>query len=393
MTRGIKQLITILFLFIFIDSCTPGTSFQYHYKIPVKNTDGLEVGSLTEVGIDSNLIVEAVKRIGSGKYGEVHSILIFKDGKLVLDEYFNGHKYQWEAPNHFGEWVAWTDTMQHCAHSVTKSITSLCVGIAIDKGFIKNVNQSIFDYLPGYEKYKNGGKENITIEHLLTMTSGLKWDEWNAPLSSVENDQIGIWFSDKQPLDFILDRPLIHKPGTYFNYSGGSLEVLREILENTTQMTIDAFSDKYLFEPLGIDQYNWWLKFPNGKIIAAAGLKITPRGLAIIGATILNNGKWNSRKIISNEWVQNCFRNFNGNNGIKIPGEDMGRVGYSYTWWTKEISQYGKEINLYYAGGWGGQKIIVLPEINSVIVFTGANYNSKVKQLAIIEDYILPAIK
>ena len=100
------------------------------------------------MNIDSVLIEKAVSEIYSGKYKEVHSMLIFKDDKLVLEEYFTGHDYQWDAPNHHGELVTWDRSMQHCLHSVTKSIISICIGIAIDQGFIESVHQSIFDYLP-----------------------------------------------------------------------------------------------------------------------------------------------------------------------------------------------------------------------------------------------------
>ncbi len=224
-------------------------------------------------------------------------MLIYKDGKLVLEEYFQGHKYQWNTPNHYGDWVTWNRSMQHCAHSVTKSITSICIGIAIDKGFIESEHQSIFNYLPEYQNLNIDGKGRITIEHLLTMTSGLEWDEWGAPLSSVENDQIVIWFSDKDPIDYTLGRSLIHEPGRKYTYSGGNMEILSKILENASGMTIDEFSKS------------------------------------------------------------------------------------------------GKTIQWYSANGWGGQKIIVIPELSMTIVFTGGNYTSKVKQFEILFDNVIPAIE
>jgi len=384
-------IITILTL-LFI-GCKNNASSQYNSLPPENMNDGLNVGTLNEVNINPKLIEIAVNKISRGKYKEVHSILIFRDNKLVLEEYFQGHKYQWDAPSHYGELVTWDRSMMHCIHSVTKSFTSICIGIAIDKGFIKSVHQSIFDYLPEYQHYKVGGKENITIEHLLTMTSGLQWDEWNAPLSSPENDQIGIWFSDEGPIDFILERPLIYEPGTHFTYSGGSMEVLGEILENATGMKIDKFSEKYMFEPLGINSFDWWLVFSSGEIHAAGGLKLTPRDMLKVGVTFLNEGIWNGTRIISEEWVAESAETYAGNKGIKIPGEDIGKVGYAYTWWTEEIQHRGEKINMFSANGWGGQKIIVIPELNTAIVFTGGNYISRVKQFKILENYVIPAIE
>ena len=125
------------------------TSAQYTYQTPERVIDGIEAGT--------------------------------------LEEYFPGHKYQWDAPYHLGEWVSWDRDMNHHLMSSTKSVTSALIGIAIDLGFIQSVHQSIFDYLPEHRHLATEGKEEITIEHLLTMTSGLEWREWSAPYSSYEN--------------------------------------------------------------------------------------------------------------------------------------------------------------------------------------------------------------
>jgi CubicO group peptidase (beta-lactamase class C family) len=324
----------------------------------------------------------------------VHSLLIYKGGKLVLEEYFTGHKYQWDAPNHYGELVNWRSSMPHVLQSVTKSITSACIGIAIDNGFIGSVRQSIFDYLPDHQDLKTDGRDKITIEHLLTMTSGLKWDEWSASLSSIDNDMIGIWFNGQEdPIRYVLERPLVNEPGTSFKYNGGNMFILGEIIKNASGMYIDEFSGKYLFEPLGTNTFNWYIRYENGEIDTASSLAIKPRDMLKIGVTFLNYGIWNGKQIISEEWIKKSSTPYKNNTDIKIPGEDLGKVGYSYNWWIKEFSNSGREINMYWANGWGGQKIVIFPEIDMVIVFTGGNYNSTVKNLKILEKYILPAIK
>ncbi len=388
-----KMIFLISILSLLLVGCKYNSSGQYIYQQPEQGNDGLDVGTLEEVNMDVKKMESAVNKISDGRFKEVHSMLIYKDGKLVMEEYFPGHRYKWDAPYHHGELMNWDKTMLHGAKSVTKSITSTCIGIAIDRGFIKGVHQSIFDYLPEYQHLKKDGKEAITIEHLVSMTSGLAWNEWGAPLSSAANDIVGLWFPPcEDPIACILERPLVSEPGTSFTYSGGNMIVLGEIIKNATKMPIDEFSTNYLFEPLGIDSSEWALRFENGVIEAAGSLELTPRAMTKIGVTFLNKGVWNGKQIISSNWVEKSTTSFPGNHGINIPGLASGKHGYSYSWWTKSYNKSSKEINMFNAGGWGGQKIMVLPELNTVVVFTGGTYTSNVKVFKILEKYILPAI-
>jgi CubicO group peptidase (beta-lactamase class C family) len=385
MKKAILLISILSILSLLIVSCQLEPSSQYTYQPPENINDGLDVGSLQEVNIDATLVEEAVNDINRGKYKEVHSMLIFKDDKLVLEEYFTGHIYQWDAPNHHGELVTWDRDMLHVIMSVTKSITSTCIGIAIDEGFIESVHQSIFDYLPEHQHLNTDGKDEITIEHLLTMISGLEWDEWGAPLSSPDNDIVGIWFSDKDPIAFILERTLLDEPGTSFTYSGGNMIVLGEIIKYATKMNIDEFSGKYLFEPLDIDSFDWWEQFENGVFETGGGLKMTPRDMVKIGVTFLNDGVWNGERIISEQWVEKSANSYRDNKGINVPGTDKKNVGYSYSWWTMTYSNSGKEIHTFYAGGWGGQNILVFPELNAVVVTTGGTYASSTRIFTLLE--------
>ncbi|WP_273565674.1 serine hydrolase domain-containing protein [Maribacter halichondriae] len=380
-----------LLILLFV-SCQSQPAVPYKYQVPENINDGLDVGTLDEVGIDTTLIVKGINKIRQGSFDEVHSMLVYKDGKLVLEEYFDGHKYKWDGPDHHGEWVAWDRSMPHHIMSATKSITSACLAIALEKGFIESVHQSIFDYLPEYQHLNSERKNKITIEHLLTMTSGLEWDEWGAPLSSSSNDLVGLWVHCEDPINCILERPLLDDPGTSYTYSGGNMVVLGEIIRTATKMKIDEFSKKYLFEPLGVDSSTWAQKFDNGVIYAGGGLIITPRDMVKFGVTFLNNGDWNGKHIISEQWVEKCTTEYRNNKSINIPGQASGRHGYSYSWWLKSYTNSGKKINMYNAGGWGGQEIMILPELNTVVVFTGGNYLSNVRVFDILEDYIIPAI-
>jgi len=368
------------------------STLQYSYEVPEFINDGFVVGSLKDANMDSVFIKKAVDKINCGKYDEVHSMIIFKDDKLVFEEYFQGHRYKWDGANHHGEWINWNRSTLHDVKSVSKSITSICVGIAIDKGIIESVHQSIFDYLPNHQHLKTSDNEKISIEHLLTMTSGLKWYEWGASLSSETNDIVGIWFQDKDPITFILEKPLINNPGTTFNYSGGNTIILGEIIKNASNMKLDKFSEEYLFKPLEIDSSSWGPQYNNGVIEAGGGLEITPRDMAKIGVICLNNGAFNGKQIISEQWIKKCNIQYSNNTNIDIPGHTSGIHGYSYSWWLKSYKKSGEDINMYHAVGWGGQEIIILPELNTVVVFTGGNYIPNVKVIAILEEYILPAI-
>jgi len=202
MKNTIPLLLVLSSLFDACNNCTP----KFISQPPEYVNDGLDVGILNQVSIDTAMILKAVNKIHCSKFGEVHSMLIYKDNLLVLEEYFQGHKFQWDAPGYYGELVQWNREMQHYTMSYTKSFTSACIGIAIDKGFIDSVHQSIFDYLPDHQHLKIDNREYITIEHLLTMTSGLAWNEWDAMHGTSAND-IDMLYSDcKDPITCVLQR-------------------------------------------------------------------------------------------------------------------------------------------------------------------------------------------
>ena len=381
-------LLVSILSFIFI-SCQHNPFSRYTYRPPENINDGFDIGSLAEVNIDSVLIEKAVDSIYQGRHKEVHSMLIYKDNKLVFEEYFKGHKFKYDTTNHHGELVTWERDSLHRIMSVTKSITSICIGIAVDKGFIKSVRQSIFDYLPEHQHLNTDGKDKITIEHLLTMTSGLKGNEWLVPYSNLKNDII-MTYRAEDPITYVLNKPLINEPGENFQYYGGSNFVLGEIIKNAAKMNLDEFSGKYLFEPLSIAPH-YWLQLNKGVIDGAGGLKITPRDMARIGVTFLNKGVWNGKQIISRQWVEKSATSYPGNSWMNNWDDHWGMRGYSYSWWTHTFVRLGKKIDMYYAAGWGGQYIMVFPDLNTVVVFTGGNYLSFRPPFEILKKYILPA--
>jgi CubicO group peptidase (beta-lactamase class C family) len=225
------------------------------------------------------------------------------------------------------------------------------------------------------------------------MTSGLAWNEWGAPHGTAANDIDRIYFEcPNDPIKCVLEREWHSIPGEKFTYNGGGMIILGEILRNATNMNIDEFSMKYLFGPLSINSTQWY-HFANGVIAADGSLKLTSRDMMKFGVTYLNDGVWNGERIISAEWIEKSSTTYNQNKGINIPIEDTGRNGYAYSWWTGELSHSGDKIKVFRAGGWGGQSIMVFPDLDMVVVFTGGNYAARSSLFKIIKKYILPAIE
>lgn len=394
-------LLVAALLAFFLASCETEPPKNYSYRQPAQLNDGIEVGSLAEVSMDEQILGAMVEDIKSGEFGEVHSILIYMDEKLVFEEYFPGHDYQWDGPDFHGAWVDWDADRRHNVHSVGKSITSACVGIAIEQGYIESIDQPIFDYLPDHQNLNINGKDKITIEHLLTMTSGLEWDEWGSSYSSADNDVISLWFDCADPIACILEKPLVSEPGKRFNYSGGNVIILGEIIKNATGLDIEAFSWQVLFEPLGIETPPWRWIGDSGVVYAGGDQQLTPREMLKFGATYLNDGVWNGHQILPAGWVENSAAPYPGPENTWLnhplnpipPGDNTwGQRGYAYTWWTHEFSHAGRKIPAYWAFGWGGQKIAIFPGQDAVVVFTGGSYVSADATTRILVKNIIPAM-
>jgi CubicO group peptidase (beta-lactamase class C family) len=199
-----------------------------------------------------------------------------------------------------------------------------------------------------------------------------------------------MYFADDQ-VAFALSKPLDGQPGETFNYAGGNNILLGEIIRNATGMNLDEFSGKYLFSPLRIGPY-YWSQYRSGVIDAAGSVKIKPRDMAKIGLVFLNDGMWNGEQIISENWVEKSAISYEGNSWINDKDDFYGLKGYAFSWWTHSFVRSGKKINVFYASGWGGQYIMVIPELDTVVIFTGGNYLTRRPSFEILKQYIVPAI-
>lgn len=382
--------ISISLCFILL-SCNDCPSV-YSYQPPRLYNDGLTTGTVAQVGMDTLFLNRLIGCVYANKYDQVHSILIYKDSMLVFEEYLEGNKYKWDGEYYYGDRIKWHKDSLHTIMSCTKSVTSAIAGIAADKGYF-DVEESIFKYLPDHQQYKAKGKKNITIEHLLTMTSGLEWNEWSGAHGTTANDIDRIYIEcQDDPLACILERDLTSVPGEDFTYSGGNMIVLGEVLKNAVGINILDFGKQHLFAPLGIDSV-YWYNFDNGVFACDGSIMLTSRDMLKIGVTFLNEGMWNGQRIISKEWVEKSKTTYKNNRGINVPLDDAGKNDYAYTWWLNEVSGEGKKAKLFQASGWGGQEIIVIPDYKMVVVFTGGNYVVKKHIYKMLEKFILPSIE
>jgi len=373
-----KALFLLLICAVWLVSCQPANT---HPK-PEQTNDGWQTASLDDVGLNAKILSELVEDIHRNKYQNVHSILIVKDGKLVFEEYFSGYTWDYNGDQFRGELTDFGIDTIHNLASVTKSFTSALVGIAMDQGSIKGVDEKMFDFFPEYSHLNDERKDRITLEHLLTMTSGLEWNGMELPLSNTRNDLIQL-FIVSDPIEYILAKPVVDEPGTKWYYNGGGTNLLGEVIRETTGLRMDDFAKEYLFAPLGITNYEWDHINPD-MIHASGNLKLRPRDMAKLGYLFLNGGTWKGERIVSEEWIEESTK------GRVSP---LWADGYGYQWWLRTYHSNSTSVDSFYADGWGGQRIAVFPGLDMVVVFTGGNYVGEVPADDIVVRFILPAVR
>jgi len=384
-------------------SCGPGNA--YTYRIPTQTNDGWTTASLDDVGLDEAPLGELIERISRKDYQNIHGILIVKDGMLVFEEYFEGYDFAYTGPwssalNFRGKRTDYGIDTPHSLASVTKSITSALVGIAIDRGFIQDVDQPVFSSFPEYSQLSDEQKDRITLKHLLTMTSGLRWNELEVWLGNMGHDIVQLFLVPDQ-MSYILAKPVTTEPGTSWYYNGGAVCVLGEVIRKASGMRMDDFAERYLFAPLGITDYEWEY-FNSGTIHASGNLRLRPRDMAKFGYLYLNSGHWQGKQILSPEWIAVSTRE-----SVSIPWGSLAGIlheryadipethgdGYGYLWWLGTYEVDGKPVDAVQATGWGGQRITLFPDLDMVVVLTGGNYATHEPVQEILTRHILQAVR
>lgn len=327
--------------------CFSQTS-EYVYRIPKKLSDGWEVASLKKVGIPIKAIEDISQLIWDiDSYENVLSMLIVKDGKLVHEVY---SPYVQRNTLH---WMA----------SITKTVTSTLIGIAIDQGFIESADSKLHELLPQFaEHFVDPQKKKIALKHMMTMTSGLDWNEqvsYNNPNNSewqmVESED---WMA------FVVSKTSKDEPGTIFNYNTGGIHLLSAVIKSATGLFAHQFAEKYLLHPMGVYGYQW-NKDPMGYPCTGGtdgGIGLRTRDIAKFGWLFLRDGKWKGKQIISEKWVK------------KAPHTHLISKGrgfnYAFNWTTGTRMANGIRFDFVGAFGYGGQTLYTVPDYDLIVVFT-----------------------
>lgn len=284
-------------------------------------------------GVSSDCLNKMLAHIRD-KNLNINGLLIVKSGYLITEEYF----------------FCLTRNSKHALNSCTKSIISVLIGIAIEEGYIKSVNEKVFDYFKGIEiENEDEKKESLTIKHLLTMTTGFKFKE--PDLYFIKQD-------GKTQLKRALDMPTEKVPGIAFKYFNGASHMLSAIIQRATGMKTFKYAKEKLFNPLGMSSVTWE-EDKDGINFGCSGIYMTLFDMTKLGYLLLRKGRWREKQIVSKLWVEEAT-------GKHIDTENtiFGAYGYGYQWWQNSFGGYS-------ARGFGGQYIFVIPEADMVAVFTG----------------------
>lgn len=338
--------------------------------------------------IDTSFINLMETSITNGTYPNIHSILISHNGKLVYEKYWTG------SDEKFGKSVGviahGMDSL-HCLRSMTKSVTSACIGIALQQGKIKNINQKVLEFFPEFSVQDTGLKSKITIKDLLTMTAGFQWneDDYTRP----DNDET-LMSNSSNPAAYMLSLPMANAPGKVFNYSGGATQLLAAIIQKATGLSLDTFAHKYLFSPLGITRFEWGRLDVSAMPDAFSSLYLKSGDILKFGLLYLNEGKWENRQVLPAAWVQQSVKPFI----VADDGSDprFGKSEYGFQWWILRDTIMNKPITISACIGNGGQRIFIDKKNKLVVAFTGGNYNRPDMYLnpyKILSKFIYPALK
>ncbi|MGO4293641.1 serine hydrolase domain-containing protein [Chitinophaga sp. RAB17] len=366
--------LTIAFLAIVLFACR-----NDHTPVPDTTVEGFEAGSFEEANIDKRKIISLEQEISGGKFN-THSILILRHNKLIYEHYFPGEDAVFPIP--VGK-VAHTRDSLHDCRSVTKSIVSSCIAIAVGQGKIRSINDSIFHYFPAYKKYATGTRGGMTIKDLLTMSAGLEWNE-HTPYTDPENGERQL-MAAADVVDFVLSRNSVATPGTVFNYNGGCTQLLAQLIQKVTGMPVHLFAKKYLFEPMGIKDFNWAVR-DDSTVWAPSGLRMRPIDMLKIGRLYMQQGRWNNQQLIAADWISEAMK-------WQLNTSDIPE-GYGYQFWCAKPAIAGQSAPITLAEGNGGQIICMVPALDMEVVLTAGNYNEDGEgSYDVLLKYIFTAVK
>mgnify|MGYP000181580934 CR=1 FL=1 len=368
----ILKLIFFSLLLLTFSACSKIPPPLPEFSTPAVTSDGWEVSSLAAQNIDVSQMASANKALKTNpSFVNIHTLTIVRNGKLVLDEFYHSGPYGY----HKGDLAVMM--------SVTKSFTSIMTGIAIDHGLIKDVNRTAQSLLPGLKNIDWAtGKNKITLKNILTMSAGFAGTEDTDSLLADNYAQ------------YMFSKPLVHTPGKTFDYRTALTNTLANILTTAIiplHTSLEVFMDSLLFQPLQIKNYAWYYKNDKGQPELGGGLFLAPRDMIKLGQLVLNKGKWNGRQIVSASWIAEATKEH-----FHFTKRHWGELdGYGYLFWQRTLVSNGESFSSIIALGYGGQYIVIIPALHTVIAITSWFPKDEGWQLPLrfIEEYILPALK
>jgi CubicO group peptidase (beta-lactamase class C family) len=313
--------------------------------------------------VDPVRLTDAVNRIRRGEYGRIHALLVVRNERLILEEYFN----------------SWGAAGEHAQQSVTKSVTSLAAGLAIDRGHLR-LTDGVTALFPDYEPIaaRDANKDALTVRDLLMMRTGLDWSEQNYQGSPLErlNTCSCDW------IRLVLDWRMREPPGARFEYVSGGVILLGAVIGRATGRRVDTFLDEQLFAPLGFENVRWVRGLPGGLPHTGGGLFLRARDMAKLGTLAATGGRWQGRQLISESWMRESTQP-RGDIVRSLGGQP---ATYGYLWW--ELP--GGVIT---ASGARGQWIFAVPNRQLVVVSIAENAGSLEGAAArLLYDFVLPAV-
>jgi CubicO group peptidase (beta-lactamase class C family) len=340
----------------------------------------------SKAGFAPDLAELLVEVLSAGRAPHLHGLVVLRHGRLVFEHYGAGQDVSWGQP--LGAVTFGPDTL-HDIRSVTKSVVALLYGIALARGHVPAPDEPLLRHFPEYpDLAADAGRTRLTVEHALTMTLGLEWNE-NVPYTSSANSEVAMELAPDRHR-FVLERPVVEEPGKRWLYSGGASALVGRLIVKGTGKPLPDFAKEALFAPLGIEAFEW-LAGGDGVASAASGLRLTPRDLARIGRTVLARGEWDGREVVPAAWLDAALR----------PRVNIAEgFDYGYQWYLGTYPAAATRIGrpLPWAGGMGngGQRLFVVPDLDLVVAITAGNYDTadqSATPTTVMQDVILAGIE
>ncbi|MFO1080370.1 MAG: serine hydrolase [Reyranellaceae bacterium] len=327
---------------------------------PAAGADGWPVARAETRGLDPAALCALGPALAALEGANAHGIVVARDGALVYEAYFAGDDRRWPQQHWREPLLAARQAVdtRHDVQSISKSVTALLLGAALERGLLKSVDDGVLSILGGYDDLRAPQRERLRLRDLLTMTSGLRWPQ--RPYL----DMARRMEAASDPVRFVLEQPMVAEPGLLWHYNNGSAEVAGAVVARAAGRPLAEFAREALFAPLGIDDWEWGT-MANGAAGASWGLRLRLRDLAKLGQLVLDRGAWQGKRILPAPWIEI----------MTAPQIARSRVAYGFLWWLGRERLGDAEVETVAAYGWGGQLLAVVPRLRLVVAVNAGAYD------------------